>query len=69
VEVLIYSDEVEAPPSNASLPLSNLLSAVDWTDENENTHTEWSELSIMSVGEWDIIMKELHVDELNQGQE
>jgi hypothetical protein len=40
--------------------MDSLLSAVDWVDENERVHTEWcSEVSIMTVNEWDAIIKDL----------
>ena len=60
VEVFIYSAEVDEPPSDSAFPLDDMLSAVDWVDENEKAHTEWSsEVSIMTVNEWDAIIKDL----------
>jgi hypothetical protein len=60
VEVVIYADEVDTPPSDSAFPMDSLLSAVDWVDENERVHTEWcSEVSIMTVNEWDAIIKDL----------
>jgi hypothetical protein len=59
LEVMIYDDTYDGTLQGSAVALSELLSGVDWVDENECMHTEWNELSLMTMSEWNIIVGEL----------
>jgi hypothetical protein len=59
--VQVYDDTYEGIVDSNACALSELLSGVDWVDENEQVHTEWTELSVMTMNEWNMINNELSV--------